>query len=142
MKNYFNETVNHIKGNWILILFAFIFIAVCFAIDSVLGGAATGTSLAMAGGGSQFRNAQVADGAGWDRKYSIANAFAALLENVYEVVSDEETKIKGWYDSSTTFATNKANYDGFPIGSKIIDIQAKKEYLHDTPTTWLSVTFA
>ncbi len=142
MKNYLTWAGKSIKRDLIFMLITVFIIAVVLAIDSVLGGAATGTSLAMAGGGSKFRNAQVADGAGWDTKYSIPAAYAALLENVVELVSDDDTKIKGWYNSSTVFSTNKAQYDGFPVGSEITDIQAKTFYMHQTATTWVANAFA
>lgn len=142
MKNYLTWAAKSIRRDWICILIVLFLFAVVLAIDSVLGGAATGTSLAMSGGGSKYRNAQVADGAGWDRKYDIAVAYAALLENVTEFVSDNKSKIIGWYDSSTSFNTNKAYYDGFPVGSQITDIQAKTFYLHQTATTWVANAYA
>jgi hypothetical protein len=123
----------------IRILMIFIFAAVV-AIDYALGtGGVAGVTLAMAGGGSTVRNSQVADGAGWDNKYGIALAYAALLENVEETVADGNTKITGWYNSATTFQTNKAEYDGFPIGSVIYDIVAGTIEFHQTATTWIQL---
>ena len=142
MKNYLTWAAKNIKRDWIFILIAFFVLAVVFAIDSVLGGAATGTGLAMAGGGSKFRNSQVADGAGWDRKYTISLAFAALLQNVMEDNADGNTMIRGNYNSTTVFSTNKAEYNGFPVGTQITDIQAKTLYLHQTATTWVANAYA
>jgi hypothetical protein len=122
-------------------MLVFALFAVVFAID-LAAGSGGGLTLAMAGGGSIYRNAQVADGAGWDRKWSITSNYAALLENVVEFVSDDKNKILAWYNSSTVFSTNKAQYDGFPVGSIIHDIQAKTTYMHQTATTWVANAYA
>ena len=66
MKSYLLMAGQMIRKDWVFMLIAVFVIGVVLAIDSVLGGAATGTGLAMAGGGAKYRNAQVADGAGWD----------------------------------------------------------------------------
>ena len=130
MKNFFLSASNLTR----LLLIVFV-VAVCLAIDATLGGV-SGITFAMAGGGSQFRNAQVADGAGWDRKYNITNTYAALLENVTELVSDDKTKIIAWYNSSTAFSSNAAQYNSFPVGSIVFDIQGDALYMHDSATTW------
>lgn len=142
MKNYLNLAVRSWRADF-LFLFAMLFVvAVVFAIDSVLGSAGAGVSLAMAAGGSIVRNGQVIDGAGWDRRFSVSATYAALLENVMIIESDDNTKVTGWYNSSTAFTTNAAQYDGFPVGSIITDIVAKTQYMHQTATTWVANAYA
>lgn len=100
------------------------------------------TEITIQDGNMRFRNGQITDGAGWERRYNIADAYSVLLENVYEVSSDSARKISAWYNSSTPFSTNQSNYNNLPVGSKIIDVQAGVVWLHQTATTWIYTILA
>jgi len=113
-----------------------IILSICvLAIDQVAGATATGISFAMAAGGSVVRNSQVVDGAGWDRLYGIAAAYAALIDNLM-IINGASDKVIAWYNSSTAFSSNAAQYNNFPIGSLVIDILGDAIYMHDAATTW------
>lgn len=116
-------------------------IGIAFVVDSVLGTLTTG-ALAMAAGGSVTRNDQVVDGAGWDRKFGIAAAYAALMRQRVWISGEDGDFFIGVYNSSTAFSSNASNYDTLPTGSLVIDLQADKLYMHDSATTWKAATFS
>jgi len=126
-----------------LINLLFILIAgVLFLVDQALGAAASGISFAMAAGGSLERNDQVVDGAGWDRKFGIAAAYAALMRQRVWISGEDGDWFLGVYNSSTAFSSNASNYNSLPLGSMVVDLQADKLYMHDAATTWKAATFS
>ena len=141
MKNYLKEVVRAFKKDWPIVLASLFVLGIVFVIDSLLGGVASGIGIASAGG-AVYRNSQVIDGASWERLFGVSLAYAAKLENATVMEADNNEKVLVWYNSVDTFATDKANYNGLPVGSKVVDIIAGKEYLHQTAITWKSITYA
>jgi hypothetical protein len=86
------------------------------------------------------RNAQISDGAGWAARWRIPDPYVDLLDNVYELTSDNSIKVIAWYNSSDPFPINQAQFNNFPVGSKITDLQTAIEYIHQTTTTWVEIT--
>jgi hypothetical protein len=81
-------------------------------------------------GSARYNNSQIYDGVGWNQKYDVAAATAALFLNVLVVTGDKSEKVIGWYDSATAFSSSaKAACISFPKGSIVYDIQAKVIWL-------------
>lgn len=72
--------------------------------------------------GKKIRNSQILDGRSFMDEFGIALAAAQKLDNVLIVSGAGEDKVIAWYNSSD--AITEADYNGFPAGSIIYDMQA------------------
>ncbi|GEM_PF-6927339 len=71
--------------------------------------------------------------------YSVADAAILKLKHIEVVKSDGGESVRALYDGGDAAAAiTLADYNGFPIGSHILDIQAYKWHIKTGAETWKS----
>jgi hypothetical protein len=90
----------------------------------------------MGGLRSSYNNADHFKTQSWKEKFEIAVAAADKLICVEVLNADQNNIVKAVYSSAVAITT--ADYNAFPVGSLITDLQAKKFLIHDTLTTWVA----
>lgn len=79
--------------------------------------------------GKKLRNSQVMDGRSFMDDFGITIDAAEKTDNVLHISGNDKDKAIVWY--SSTDAITEADFAGLPIGSLIIDMQAKTLKLKD-----------
>jgi len=69
-------------------------------------------------------------------RYGVAAAAIEKLKMIEVHQNDAGEVVEATYDSAG--AITLADYNGFPIGSRILDLQAFKWHIKTAATTWLS----
>lgn len=92
--------------------------------------------------GLRINNAVIYDGEAWNQKFNIADAAAAKLKMVTvfkgsDADGTEQLRVDAVYDGGSG-GTNitTSDYNNFPVGSTILDVDAFAYYLKTDATTW------
>lgn len=80
------------------------------------------------------QNSLIMAGRSYMDSYNISQEAATKLGNVLPITGDQTEQVLAWYEA--TEAINLADYNGFPIGSVIFDMQAHMIHEKLTATTW------